>query len=112
MKYGEIYTYIQLFRFNGIYYIQMWIRVRKMIPDSQRLSGIIAYMAVGERGANADPVPAAGQIRFPLAIPIRVPRTILFLFQLPVTILFSPPVAVRLSGSVAVRPSGPGRAAG
>lgn len=84
----------------------------KMIPDSQRLSGIIAYMAVGERGANADPVPAAGQIRFPLAIPIRVPRTILFLFQLPVTIRFSPPVAVRLSGSVAVRPSGPGRAAG
>lgn len=28
MKYGEIYTYIQLFRFNGIYYIQMRLRVR------------------------------------------------------------------------------------
>ena len=112
MKYDEIYAYIQLFRFNGIYYIQMRLRVRKMIPDSLWLSGIIAYMAVGERGANADPVPAAGQIRFPLAIPIRVPRTILFLFQLPVTIRFSPPVAVRFSGSVAVRLSAPGRAAG
>lgn len=28
MKYGEIYTYIQLFRFNGIYYIQMRLRVQ------------------------------------------------------------------------------------
>lgn len=27
MKYGEICAYIQLFRFNGIYYIQMRLRV-------------------------------------------------------------------------------------
>ena len=32
MKYGEIYTYIQLFRFNGIYYIQMRLRVPGKIP--------------------------------------------------------------------------------
>lgn len=35
MKYGEIYTYVQLFRFNGIYYIQM--RLRKTNSTEKRL---------------------------------------------------------------------------
>ena len=37
MKYGEIYTYIQLFQFNGIYYIQM--RLRVLLKNPRQLYG-------------------------------------------------------------------------